>query len=304
MSEPQEIITLRNTIGDSVTLTGPVYLTEHDGLGLAPIRRYTRSGPQQHGQTLGAAYLQPRVVTLRLLYQTASEPGLETERTRLEQMLNDLNHPIYLDVLYPSGHIRRLDVYYYDGLPATRAGAGLWRWQADVLQLIADDPAFYDPTPLTETWYAGPEYYYVSGGGLVISWVVPTMVGASSLLVDQALIYGGTWECYPIWTVWGPASHVRLDNLSTGETIQLTEEGFVEPNDAWTIDLRYGYKVVRNLAEIDKIEFITEDSDLATWHLAAHPEIDGGRNRLRLLVSDCDSRTKVQITYLHRFRGS
>ena len=304
MTETQEIVTLRNTMGDSVALTGPIYLTEHDGFGLAQVRRYTRSGPQQHGQTLGAAYLRPRVVTMKLQYQTTNEPGLETQRERLERMLNDLNHPIYLDVQYPSGNIRRLDVYYYDGLPAKRAGAGLWNWQADVLQLIADDPAWYDPTPLLETWYAGPEYYYGGGSGWTVEMFVPVMVAPSSMLVDEALIYSGSWDSYPVWSIYGPASHVRIDNLSTGETIQFTAGGFVEPNDIWTIDLRYGYKTVRNLANMDQIEFITEDSDLATWHLGGHPEVNGGANHLRILASDCNSDSKIQVSYLHRYRGS
>lgn len=304
MSEQQEIITLRNATGDSLALTGPIYCAGHEGLGLAPVRRYTRAGPQQHGQTLGAAYLQPRVVTLQLQYRTVLEKELKAQRDLLEVMLNDLNHPVYLDVLYPTGQTRRLDCYYYDGALASRAGTDLWAWQTDAVQLIADDPTFYDPEPRSETWHAGPEYYYVGGAGLTIPWPVPMFVGPSSLLVDQVVPYEGTWESYPIWTVYGPASSVRLENLSTGEVIQFTGLGFVEPHDAWTIDLRYGYKTVRNLAGLDKIEFITDASDLATWHLAAHPEVAGGRNRLRLLASDCSDDTMIVLTYLLRYRGS
>jgi len=304
MPETQEILTLRNTSGDSVALTGPIYLTAHKNLGLAGVRRYTRSGPQQHGQSLGAAYLQPRVVTLQLRYQTGLEPGLEAQRTILERMLNELNHPIYLDALYPSGNERRLDVYFYAGLNAPRTAEDLWAVQTDVLQLIADDPVWYDPTPLIETWYMISVEEYGRAAGLLVPLELPAIVAPSTLLVDEVLTYGGTWECYPIWAVWGPASHVRLDNLSTGETIQLTGDGFIEPNDVWVFDLRYGYKTVRNLAGLDKIEFVTSDSDLATWRLGAHPEVTDGRNRLRLLLSDCDSKTHAEVTYWHRYRGS
>jgi len=300
----QEYVTLRNSAGDAVALTGPIYLTEHDGLGLVRPRRFTRSGPQQHGQSLGAAYLQPRVVTLRLHYHMTSEPLLETHRGILQTILNDLNHQIYLDVTYPSGHVRRLDVYYYDGMPARRAATDLYYNADDVLQLIADDPVFYDPTPITEVWRLEVPAYYLLGGGLTIPWRIPFWIAPSTISETARIDYEGGWESYPVWAVTGPASRVRIHNLTTDEVIQFTDASFVEPGDIVTVDLRYGHKDVRNLVGESQIAFITDDSDIATWHLAPHAEAIDGRNVLRILASDCTEDTRISMTYYLRYFGS
>lgn len=301
----QLYVVLRNAVGDSVSLTGPIYLTEIDGIGLVKPNRYVRSGPQQHGQTLGQALMMPRVVTLGLLYKHDLDGELEADRETLQRMLNDLNHAIWLDVIYPSGISKRLDVYYYDGLTGPRSGNDLYGEAKDAIQLVADTPIFYGPSPEIDAWpLGGGDYYYTSAEGLFIPWLVPFGISASTILANSIIRYDGTWEEYPIWNIYGPASKVRLENVSTGEILQFTDDGFVEPNDVWTIDLRYGHKDVVNLAGLNKAEFLTTDSDIATWHLAPHAEVTQGRNALRLIASDCDENSKLEMTWYRRYNGA
>lgn len=294
---------LRNAVGDQVALNGPIYLREIDGIGMVAPTRYTKSGPQQDGQTLGQA-LFARVVTLGLDYWPALETDLETQRETLQQILNDLNHEIWLDLRYPSGRIRRLDVYYYDGLTNPRTGDDLYANAKDALQLIADNPILYDPTPETDVWpMGGGDYYYNLARGLFVPLTVPFGISASTIHANAVVVYPGTWQEYPIWHIYGPASHVCIENLSTGEVLQFTEAAFVEANDIWTIDLRYGHKDTVNLAGINQNEFISTNSDMATWHLGPHAEVYHGRNSLRILASDCNEDSKIEMTWYKRYVG-
>ena len=71
----------------------------------------------------------------------------------------------------------------------------------------------------------------------------------------------------------------------------------------YDIDCRYGYKTVLLDGTTNKIADLTAASDLATFHLAADPEVVGGANNINVTGSAIDANTKVTVTYTRRYIG-
>jgi hypothetical protein len=287
--------TLRNVAGDSYAFSGPSYVMEHDGLGLVKPRRAVRSGPQQHGQSLSQALLEPRVVSLKLHLQCSSETQLGIERDMISKMLSQVNTPIYLDVGLPDGTTRRLDVHYYDGMTSPRTAGDPDYSATDVLQLIADDPIAYDPTPYVLR-------FDITGGGsaFLIPTPVPVLIGAAEINENFIVHYYGTWASYPIIRVTGPIDDLVIYNDSTNEKLDFTGTD-ISDGEYLEIDLRYGYKTVTDNLAADRTDALTIDSDLATFHLAPHPEVDSGSNDMRVTGDNITGATMVTITYYVRY---
>jgi len=216
--------------------------------------------------------------------------------------LNNLNAPIWLDIEMPSGHNRRLDVAYYNENKGPREATGLWYIAKDTLQLIADDPIWYEQAPLTEEFYITPgAYYYNSSDGMDVPLVIPWRVGLSSIYEARTIPYAGTWESLPIISILGPCTSVEVNNLSTGEYIRIKDGIFVTANNYLVIDCRYGYKTVKDARGVDVPEYLTEASKLATFHIAPPDQVIDGENRVRVTGTDMTGDSKITITYWNRY---
>ncbi len=291
---PQEWMRLTNDVGDVLELRGTLHMTEHDGLGLVRPRRHTRSGPQQHGQTLAAAYLESRVITIRTYAQTASEPGLQEQRDIEAFMLNNLNVSVHLDVMMPSGTVRRLDVLYLNGWTAPRTARDPYHVQADVVQLIADDPVLYETALHVETFVldAAPL-------GIFVPMFIPLFIGPGMILETRNITYPGTWRSFPVITITGPATFVRIDNLITGEFLHYPI--LINAGDFIEINTQDGFKTVENSVGTNMIENLDEDSDLATFHIAPHAEALDGINQFRVSALSTTAATSIAVEYRVRW---
>jgi hypothetical protein len=289
-----ESFVLRNTAGDSLTLS----VLDHNGLGMAPVRRQSVQGPTQHGETLVAARLRPRIVTLKLKIPGTSLSNLWTQHNLYTRMMNQINSQFYLDVTLDSGATRRLDVAYYAGLDLPReARLSRAAVATETVQLIADDPILYDTTPIVYT-------FGISGGGTgtPVPLLIPWTVGASTVNHTQTIAYAGTWEELPVIRINGQIEDCVITNNATGEKIDFTGTTIAD-SDWYEVDLRYGYKTVTDSSGANKLADLTSDSDLATWHLAPHPEVVNGNNSITVTGSNANANTEVVLTYYTRYVG-
>ena len=93
-----------------------------------------------------------------------------------------------------------------------------------------------------------------------------------------------------------------IENLSTGEKLDFS--GYtIGAGHYYDVDCRYGYKTVTNDLGENKIAELSDDSDLATFHLGAHPEVDEGRNSLRVTGTDVNEDTEIYVNYYERYLG-
>lgn len=110
------------------------------------------------------------------------------------------------------------------------------------------------------------------------------------------LAYAGNVPEYPVITLAGPLYNPEVTNHTTGETLDFTGST-VSGSVAYTIDLRYGYKTVTDDGQANKVSQLSDDSDLATWHL------EPGNNALTMTASGTTALSGVTINYYNRYIG-
>ncbi len=114
--------------------------------------------------------------------------------------------------------------------------------------------------------------------------------------------YPGTWKTFPRIIVVGPLNNFRIDNLTTGEHIELTFN--IPSGRTVTIDLRSGRKTVVDDLGTNLIGTVTADSQLGTFHIAAAPEAPLGVNQFQITGVDAEEGvSRVTLEWLNRYYG-
>jgi hypothetical protein len=283
-------------------LTGraPFDLISAQGIGVAPVRRLTERGPFQDGDSDIGFRLDPRTINLVLFFAAHNEVQADANRDTLASWFVGLNRSLALRCERADGTTRQIDCYVTGMVDhplddKSRIGDS----QKIAVQLRAPDPIWYDPQP---------RFFGLMGGGstgasgfrvpVAVPWV---MVSQSYIDTTFAVDYPGSWSAYPVLTVFGPASNVGIYNLTTGDALLLPVLG-LGAGQWLQIDCRYGRKTVVDQAGANRISELSNDSDLATFHLAADPEAEGGVNTLRFAVgASADNTTGLQVQYYDRY---
>ena len=94
--------------------------------------------------------------------------------------------------------------------------------------------------------------------------------------IDQTAVrtYEGSWDEFPTVRITGPATNAVLENVTSGDKLDFTGTA-ISAGTSYVLDLRYGYKTVTQDDGTNRIDKLTNDSDLATWRLLAAPDAAG-----------------------------
>ena len=280
--------------GVEYSLSDGVYCYRHgdSGMGGAPMHRLEERGPLQHGITDLGFRLDARVIQLILGLEAPTQTELYVKRAQLARMFPPGAAGALRWTL--GGVIRQIDGYLLEGMDfSSQDRAGLWQRTAVILKCA--DPTWYDPAGQALTFELGG-----GGTGTPVPTPVPTPVGASAIASSIAINYAGDWMSYPhLIRLTGPLTDPEINNLTTGETLPFN--GTIAAGHYYDIDLRYGYKTVVDETGVNKISTLDAGHDLATWHLAAHPEAMGGVNVIEVTASAVNEVSAVQISWLDRY---
>ncbi|HOW77922.1 MAG TPA: phage tail family protein [Verrucomicrobiota bacterium] len=261
---------LTNAGGDYVDLVDPYRVTGLDGLGRAPLAHQLQQGPYQDGASRLGGKLQARVITIGIAQVAASETAAWTAWDNLLKVLQDYDGSATLRVTRSDASYRDLTVYYEAGLGMPLEAANTHKLWRHALQLVAFDPLFT--------------------GDLV---TVSLNVNATTNIT-----YAGTHESLPLIYIVGPAVAVNVTSNTTSEKVALSGLSIAD-GEVVIIDCRYGYKTVTSDINGNLIAYLTSDSDLATFHLAANPEVDGGVNVITTTV--VGAITSLSLKYYPRY---
>jgi hypothetical protein len=296
-------------------ISGNWILTDVDGLGMTDTRRLSQRGPIQDGDTDLGWRREPRLIALRWALQGCNARHLWDLRTELMTIWRPrISDPVILNFYLPNGDIRAADVNL-EGELDFKSGQRLdGRTQAVVVPLKASDPRLYDPTlRIFEFNLLG------TTGGLPIPWTIPIPIGAGALNTTGTLYYAeghllASAE-YPVIIINGPITDPVIENLTTGEQIALTANGglALSSTEFVTIDLT-GRPLNDRKTIIDGngnsvSQYLTTDSDLATWHLAYAGEKlpDGtyadGNNVIRVTGTNANLLSRITLRYYDRYEG-
>lgn len=270
-------------------------LVGHDGWGMAPLHRISERGPQQHGESDLGYRLDPRYGTLIFRLPATTMADMFTLRRTLIGLFAPQNSPVLKwDLIYGE---RRIACHYAGDMGMAWAHRD-WAAQQATVRLKCPDPTFYDPDVHHVTFALG-------GGGdaFEIPLAIPWEIGASDLDQTVGIDYAGDWLSYPHRIrIVGPITDAVVTNLTTDEKLDFTDVT-IGDGDYYDIDCRYAQKTVVDSAGDNKIADLTDDSDLATWHLAAHPDAPGGHNDINVTGSAVNESTEIYISYYDRYLG-
>lgn len=135
----------------------------------------------------------------------------------------------------------------------------------------------------------------------------PTQRGAlhqalatSGSLYSVVLAYTGDYDSYPVITINGPITSPIITNTATGDVLDFTS-GTVGSADVWTIDTRYGRKSVLNIAGSSVANYLSDDSDLATFRIVPDPLAAGGTNTITVSSGSAGTAASIALAYNKRF---
>lgn len=284
---------VRNRVYD---LTAEYGHLGNDGLALPPVRRLEEAGPLQHGTTDLGFRLEPRTIKLVLLLAGDDIGDYYARRRRLLQQFRPRQGGAKLRLTLPDGSVRQIDVVYQGDLTLPSADkTGLLHKVA--VSLRAPDPTFYSPVAVSVNFQIS-----VSGGSFTVPATVPLSVGTSTLDKLTQVEYEGDWEASPLITVIGPVSDLLIENLTTGERLQFSGLTLAA-GKRLVIDTSYANASVVDESGASLLPYLTDDSDLTTFHIAPDPDALDGVNDIRVSGTAATAQTAVFLSYHPRFLG-
>lgn len=280
----------------SLTDNNPIYIEEYDGWGEAPVHRLMERGPQQHGASDVGFRLDPRTGMFRLRIRAADASAMWTARAQVLSWFRPTTAVKKIRFTLDNGAVRVFEGHSAGAMTLPHAALDGYH-QRIGCSFLCPDPTCYDPVAQVATFRLGG-----GGTGMPVPLLVPVTVGASAISESRTILYTGSWRALPVIRITGPITDCVVTNVSTGDKLDLTGVTIAE-GDWYEIDLRYGHKTVVDRGGANRIADLTEDSDLATWHLAADDEVPDGVNSITVTGSGLDAGTRIDITYHARYTG-
>lgn len=120
--------------------------------------------------------------------------------------------PGILDIARPDGTRRQIKVRYQEGWEGLgQPGTGI-NWDNAVVTLLAEDPYYFDPDPVTITLTNAPPSNYLN----------PYFTVSSAEVLGSATITNpGDVDAWPSWSIAGPATLVTITRTDTGDSFVL-----------------------------------------------------------------------------------
>lgn len=184
------------------------------GLGRPPIELAVEETPLLDGGVVTDAWAPPRLITLPMMILADTEAAF---RARVRALLAALSfgQRIELEVGQPDGQRRRIGCHYAGGLEGDESpDTGDDRWHKAAVTLVAEDPFWYDPTPVTVS--------VEHGGASTFFPFFPLALSPATVLGTVTVDNPGDVLAWPSWTITAPATDVQLSHLDYGEELHLT----------------------------------------------------------------------------------
>lgn len=273
------------------------YLQGSDGMGVMPVSRIEESGPLQNGSTDRGYRTNARIINLALLITGNTQVELWSKRSALMALFKPRNVPGILK--WTVGALtRQIDGHFVDGLAFSSKDRSGWSQKTGVM-IKCNDPSWYDPVAKGATLIVSPG----SAGAGEIPMDVPTEIGASGINESLLVSYLGNIESFPtLIRITGPVTSPIITNLASGDKIDFSGIT-IDAGDYYDIDLRYGYKTVKDSTGANKNSEVSADSDLTTFSLLPAPEAPDGVNTLQITGIGESAATRFDLTYYDRFLG-
>ena len=278
------------------------FLISMAGTGMPPITYIQTRGPYQHGVNIIDYRLDPRAIQAVFRQNAGFRQDYWDVRANLLDILRP-NRQVAgqlrlgkLRKIIPGGKIRDIDVFIQQGPVFNARTTDVWDDLAitEALLFIAPDPTFYDPTQVCYVWSIDP------ASNLIFPFTFPFTLADSTVSSSQNVVYTGTWLSFPSIEIAGPLETPQIRNDTTGDYIRL--DYTIAEGETVTIGLAFGNKTVTSTLRGNIIGLAS--GDIATFHIAPHPEATNGLNVITVTGGNALlGTTTVTLSFYTRYIG-
>lgn len=127
-----------------------------------------------------------------------------------------------------------------------------------------------------------------------------TISGTATIDRSIDIAYDGDFDTYPVIVIRGPIVDPVIVNEATGDTLNF-RGATLGSADVWTIDTRYGRKSVLTSGGSSALQYLLDDSDLATFRIVPDPIAAGGTNTISVGGDGVGTATSITLTYHNRY---
>lgn len=186
------------------------------GLEMPPVSMVEDVVPGHSGARLRDIQIGPRDAVLPFYMEQGSDTALRDLLRSLARRLNPQRGQGRLRHIATDGTSRELICRYAGGLEGSRVmrDAGP-NWRKGALMFRAHDPFWYDTAPISSTFTTGAQATLLGDPFL------PIKLASDTVLGEQTVVNDGDVETWPVWTISGPATSILLENVTTGQKIDL-----------------------------------------------------------------------------------
>jgi len=291
--------------------TDDKFLISETGFGMPPISYITQRSPIQHGETAIDFRLNPRVIQLVHRRNGCSREEYWANRSALLNVIRP-NRANYYGRSYPpllqhgklrkifkDGSMRDLDVVIEQGPEFVARDPSRWdEWAfTETLRFIAHDPILYDPVEKSQVWTLALD------SELEFEITFPIRFGDQAVNTNTDITYLGSWLSYPRFVIQGPTTGFYIENTTTEEVLRYTRR--IVNGETVTVGLDFGNKSIVSSVSGSVIRYLTDDSDLATFHIAPDPEAPSGVNTFNIILPDpVFGTTAITMYWYDRYIGN
>lgn len=170
--------------------------------------------PGQDGSRNRSTRFKPHEFTLLLTVVGTDEPTLRTAVRNLVSAMNPKRGMGKIRVTSPLGDVREINCKAASGLGVTeKAGVSGPTMQQIPVTFRAFDPLWRDASDTTDAFVINDPVSFFP--------FFPLRLTNSQIAVDDTVNNTGDDDAWPVWTIVGPGSVIKLSNLTTGEVISL-----------------------------------------------------------------------------------
>ncbi len=280
--------------------SGDVNFQNFSDFGMPPVRRLTEQGPFQDGVTDIGFRVDERMIALGFFLIANNSRNLWTRRNNLLGFFKPDLDGIHL-CLQKLDFERKIKVFLYRDMTLGSEHAaeleGQRVMQRVVVDFLAPDPAWFDPTLKTAT------YTSVAISQLVLPMEFPIVFGTYVINPSTLITYAGTWKTQPTIIITGPVIGPTIRNLQTGLEIKLNYS--IAAGEVVTMTLEYGNKTVTtSFGNQNLIGCITDDSDFEEFGLVPDPEAAGGVQQVSVIGTGMTvGVSQVALQWYEKFIG-
>ena len=258
------------------------------GAFMPPVRFSEDTIPYSHGMRVKSATFGPRELDLPLYLSGPSEDALRLAIRAFLSKLDPIGDDGRLRVTRPDGTARELYCRYSRGgeLVEDTRNYGITSCRTILTFRAANDPLWYDTTPVSLTFVAGTAVAFFPGTPFLLS---PSAIFSSPFDVNNI----GDAETWPIITLTGPGSNIVLRNLTSGEKLEFLSSFALTAGQTLTIDTREGKRTVTRNDGTKHYDKLTVDSTM--W------PVYKGINSLQLDMTATTVASSLTLTYFKRY---